>query len=168
MDSQCPGTTFPSCSPTTHTCVCRRPSSSNKLVNPGFDGSGTAAFTGWHNLTGTPIVDSEGCPGSNAVFLENMEDDPSQCIPLTPGDYFVGGKFKGGQSGNFIRVHFRDAANCLGNLIGSFDLFLSPQTDWTQVFSDMPAPAGTVSAEIGVWALNLNFDQLFLGTSNQF
>jgi len=76
----------------TNICVCRRPSAGNLLKNPGFDGS----MSGWTVYFATLAADSEGCSGSNSVYVDNSEADPEQCVPLTGGTaYYLGGKFKG-------------------------------------------------------------------------
>jgi len=154
-------------------CVlCRVPGAGNLLRNPGFDGIGTAAFTGWNNLTGVTghDPDADGCPTSSSVFIENMENDPNQCIPLGPGTYTWGGRFKDGQLGNFVRIHFftLDTVCTPGGPIvdpSTADLELSgPLTDWTPVTMQFSAPPGTTSVQIGVYGLNQSFDQLFINS----
>ena len=164
MDSHCLGTVMPSCNPSSRTCVCRRPSANNRLMNPGFDGS----FNGWSIYFATLVVDSEGCSNSKAVYSENAENDPSQCIPLTPGSYWFGGQFKGGQTGNFFRIRFHTQANCGGSAQDVFDFFLQGSADWSPIFQQFTVPAGTVSVNVSFFGLGQYLDQLYLSPFNQF
>jgi len=165
VDSQC-GLPTPSCSG--HACVCRKPSSTNKLKNPGFDGSTSTGFSSWTKTNVVLSTDAESCPGSNGVFVENSENDPFQCFALTPGDYFVGGRFKGPSTGSFVRVRFFSGGNCGGNSLGTADLSLSGTIDWTPNWQNFTAPATTMSAYVGVYGIQLSVDQLFVGTAAQF
>lgn len=165
IDNNCGAPTV-TCSPTSHTCVCRQPSSNNKLKNPGFDGS----FSSWTANNVVLDADRESCSGSNSVFVENEEDNPRQCFAVTPGSYIAGGWFKGPQTGSFVRFHFWPQANCTGTIINTtadfrFDTIT---TDWKQYWDTVTVPAGTVSASYGVYGIQLYADQLFFGTKAQF
>jgi len=115
-------------------------------------------------------VDAESCPGSNGVFVATTEDVPRQCIVLTPGNYFVGGKFKGtAGTGSFVRVKFWSMADCSGTTISDATLDLNNITgDWKQYWQSFAAPTGTVSASVGVYGIQLSIDQMSLGTVAQF
>jgi hypothetical protein len=163
-DTQCLGST-PSCHPTSHTCVCRRPSAGNRLVNPGFDGT----FTPWTVSTAFLAADSEACPDSNSVYVDNGENEPQECIALTPGTYFFGGRFRGGFLGNFFRIRFFTGANCTGTNDEVADVHLPGSfADWTSYWDSVTVPAGTVSASVYAFSVAQYFDQLYLNTANQF
>lgn len=163
-DQHCSAPT-PSCDPTSHTCVCRKPSSGNLLKNPGFDGS----LSGWTVYTATLAADSEGCSGSNSGYVDNDEADPEQCVPLTGGAaYYFGGKFKGGYAGNFFRLRFFTGANCAGTGDNTLDLDLVGSTDWAPLWMDLVAPSGTTSVRVGFYGMQQYFDQLYLNVANQF
>ena len=162
-DQHCSGA-IPSCDPSTHVCVCRRPSSGNLLRNPGFDGS----LNGWTVYTATLAADSEGCSGSNSVYVDNSETDPEQCVPLTAGTYYFGGKFKGGVAGNFFRLRFFTGDNCTGTGDNTLDLNLVGSTGWATLFMDVVAPSGTASVRVDFYGMQQYFDQLYLNTANQF
>jgi hypothetical protein len=135
------------------------------LNNPGFDGS----MAGWTVYYATLVADSEGCSGSNSVYVENDEADPEQCVPLTGGKgYYFGGKFKGGVAGSFFRLRFFTGPNCTGAGDSTLDLNLVGSTDWAPLFMDLVAPAGTTSVRVGFYGMQQYFDQLYLNTANQF
>jgi hypothetical protein len=169
IDSHCMIAATPSCDPATHTCVCRRPSATNKLTNPGFDGTSTTGFNGWTVYGSILTADIDACPGSNAVFISNGEEDPNQCFAITPGHYFVGGRFQQGNAGGFIRVHFYGSAGCTGTDNDVSDMLLptGAQT-WTTSFADLNVPANTASARLGVFGLNQYVDQLYVNMTNSF
>ncbi|HEX7506127.1 MAG TPA: hypothetical protein VF550_05105, partial [Polyangia bacterium] len=95
-DAHCPSTK-PSCDLTTHTCGCRKPSTGNRLTNPGFDDG----MSGWTNLgTVSLSTDADGCAASNSIYCDLGGDqrDPRQCISLASGTtYYFGGKFTSGR-----------------------------------------------------------------------
>lgn len=160
----------PSCHPNTHRCVCRIPSpktagnTGNLLKNPGFDRS----FDGWMNFAEVLAPDSEGCDGSNSVYVENGENDPQQCFTISAGSqYFVGGRYKGGL-GPFIRIHYFDGAGCTGNLFDSFNFELPTESDWTAASATFVPPPNTQSASLGYYGLRSYVDQLYVGSSNHF
>ena len=136
------------------------------MTNPGFDGS----LNGWTVYTATLAADSEGCPGSNSVYVDNDESDPEQCVPLTGGTaYYFGGKFKGGYAGNDFHLTFFTGANCSGGTdISTMELSLEGSTDWSPLWMDLVAPAGTKSVEVGFYGMQQYIDQLYLNTANQF
>jgi hypothetical protein len=83
------GTTCPfGCKPGTSMChQCRQKSSTNQLLNPGFNGNasdwqfgGGAAYQ--------PGTDSENCNGSGSVFMETLAHEVSQCRPATPNTFY--------------------------------------------------------------------------------
>jgi hypothetical protein len=170
-DTQCSGAT-PSCNPTSHTCVCRIPSAGNRLTNPGFDGG----LTGWTVYEATTSADSEACPASSSAYQVSNEEDPNQCFALTPGSYFLGGKFNNGSGSDFIRITFRSGANCqdsssvtIDPTKTTFDFHLpTPLNSWTSASTPFTAPANTVSAQVGVFGIQLYVDQLYVNTSNHF
>lgn len=164
QDNQCT-TNQPSCHPTSHTCVCRRPSSANKLTNPNFDGNmnGWTAFSAVLNTE-----DADICSQSNSVYTENGENDPYQCVQMSSGTHYLRGKFKGADTGNFIRVRFYAVDNC-GNdpNTSTWDMPLSGITGtWTLYSGSFVAPSGTKSARINIWGLGLYSDQMYVGTSS--
>ena len=163
-DQHCSGAT-PSCNPSSHACVCRRPSSGNLLKNPGFDGS----LNGWTAYSAILAADSEGCSGSNSVYVDNDEAAPQQCVALTgaPPHYF-GGRFKGGYAGNFFRLAFFTGANCTGTQLSTSDLRLVGSTDWAPLWTDVVVPSGATSVFVGFYGLQQYLDQLYLNTANQF
>jgi hypothetical protein len=171
VNTDCPAIR-PSCDTTTHSCRCRVPGAGNLLKNPNFDGFSGLTIPSWNNLTGSPGPDADGCPESTSVLIANMENDPNQCIPLGPGTYTMGGRFKGGQLGNFVRIHFFTLDNVCtpGGPIPdptTADLQLpAVQTDWTPVTVQFTAPPGTLSVQIGVYGLNQSVDQLFINSSS--
>jgi hypothetical protein len=144
--------------------VCRRPSAGNRLTNPGFDGS----FSGWTPFAAVLTADSEACPSSNSVYVDNSENDPQQCIALTPGGYYFGGRFNGGSAGNFFRVRFYTGASCTGGNSEVFDFFLTGYADWTASWQSFSAPPGTMSASVYFLGRQQYFDQLYLSTTNSF
>ncbi len=165
-DQQCSGIR-PSCDPSTHTCVCRRPSSGNLLRNPGFDGS----LNEWTAWTAILAADSEGCSGSNSVYVDNDEDAPQQCVTLTGGTaptYYFGGQFKGGYTGNFFRLRFFTGANCTGTSDNTLNLDLVGSPDWAPLSMYFVAPSGTASVRVGFYGMQQYFDQLYLNVANQF
>ena len=107
--------------------------------------------------------------GNCTVTVESCVDGVEQeCIPLTPGAYYFGGKFKGGSTGNFWRVRFFTGANCTGNNENVFDFFLTGYTDWQAAWQSFTVPAGTVSANVYFLGLGQYFDQMYINTVNQF
>ena len=167
IDSHCVAPT-PSCS--NHACVCRKPSAANKLLNPGFDGSSSTGFTSWTKTNVVLAADIEGCPGSNSVFIENSENDPYQCFALPAGNFTMGGMFKAPpQTGSFVRIRYFTGANCTGGNSNTDDLSLNnTTTNWSLFWNNYTAPAGTVSARIGIYGIQLYADQIFVSNSAQF
>jgi hypothetical protein len=166
MDQHCSGAT-PSCNPSSHACVCRRPSSANLLVNPGFDGS----FAGWQTTApfAVLVADSEGCAASNATYLENSGDDPYQCISIAAGtSYFVGARFRGGGVGNggFIRLGFYTAPGCIGTYIDAEYKLSNYETSntWTPLSGMVVAPAGAQSARVSLSGVQEYFDQVYVNS----
>ena len=49
-DQNCAGGSTPTCDPATHQCVCRRPSATNYVLDPGFD---SAPLAPWIPASGT-------------------------------------------------------------------------------------------------------------------
>jgi hypothetical protein len=169
IDSHCMNAATPSCDPATHTCVCRRPMATNKLTNPGFDGTSATGFAGWTVYGSILTADADACPDSNAVYVDNGEEDPNECFAITPGTYFVGGKFRGGSPGGFIRVHFYGSAGCTGTDNNTADLSIpTGSSTWLTGFTTISAPANTASARIGVFGLQQYVDQLYVNMTNSF
>jgi hypothetical protein len=76
-------------------CICRTPSASNKLGNPGFDGSlGSSWGTG-----GTySNSDADLCPGSGSAYFGNYSASIQQCVSWNPSvyaPYNFGFRYKG-------------------------------------------------------------------------
>lgn len=96
-DSYCSGVE-PSCDVPSHTCVCRRPSAGNVILNAGFDTN----LNGWLFDPGTGVSwksdDADGCAGSGSLYAT----DPnlyamSPCLKVTPGVfYYFGFRYKHG------------------------------------------------------------------------
>lgn len=165
MDQHCYGAT-PSCDLSTHTCVCRKPSSGNLLANPGFDGS----FSGWMSPEDL-VADSEGCPASNSLYSGfGDEESPSQCIPITPGNYYFGGRFRGDPNrGSFIVLRFWTGSTCYsGTELDAIDYYVPLSSDWSLQFTHITVPAGTKAMKIGISGLDFYADQLYLNVNNQF
>jgi len=169
VDSQC-GLPTPSCSG--HTCTCRKPSSTNKLQNPGFD----AGFASW-SAVGAVVslsADAEGCSASSAVYASDTENNPRQCVAgsVTPGaTYFVGGRFKGPPTGSFVRLHFFSGPNCSLSIVsGTAEtvLWLPGDADWTLHSAAFTTPPGAVSVDVAIYGIGLYVDQMFFGTNAQF
>ena len=171
-DQQCSGAT-PSCDISNHTCVCRRPSVGNLLANPGFDqySASDQKFPGWTTFVATAIDDAEGCPTSKAVHTDN-DQDPEQCVSLSPGTYHIGGLFKGDpNSGSFVRLHYYTLpCGSSGNTeVGSDTLYVPlSSTVWSAQSTAVNVPAGTTTVKFAVYGLDLNVDQLYLNAVNQY
>lgn len=164
-DQDCAGAT-PTCDTSAHTCVCRRKSAGNQLKNGGFDGS----LSSWTAYNAMLVADSEGCSGSKAIYVDNGEEDPNQCIQLTPGTYYIGGRFRKDDAttlGDFIRVNFSAAADC-SNPTSNYDFSLVFSTTWSRYWTTFSVPAGTMSARVGVFGIHLFADQIYVNASNQF
>lgn len=173
-DSHCSLPT-PSCDSSSHKCVCKKKSPGNLLQNPGFDGSQAPwVFDSFSKLNDN--VDADGCPGSTSGYSSSIDSDsPIQCISLSPGNYYAGGRFKGGGgSGSLMDVVFYDgspagSSNCTGNPINQYSLPLpTPANNWTPAGSSFQAPVGTRCARVGIAGDGVDFDQLYVNTSNQY
>jgi hypothetical protein len=188
LDSNCPGSTprcysggcvqctsdahctLPtvSCKPSTHTCVCRLPSSGNLLTNPGFDGS----LSGWTINSNPPSptlgADSDGCTGSNSLYAPNSENDPMQCVSLTAGTtYYMGGRFKGGDSNDLVRMRLCTGPSCTGTCDINYDVYMGASASWTIQHTSFVTPAGYVSGYVGIYALGDQYvDQLYVSKTS--
>ncbi|MBN2573531.1 MAG: hypothetical protein JXP73_03110 [Deltaproteobacteria bacterium] len=153
-----------SCRTTDHTCVCRLPNSKNVVNNGGFDGG----LSGWTISTAptapTLVADSEGCPGSNALYVPNSEQDPWQCVSLTPGaTYWLGGSFKGGDGNGFVRIRFCTGSGCTGSCDTTQDVGAGNPANWTIRYTNFVSPGGYVSGQVGLYGLgNQYMDQIFV------
>jgi hypothetical protein len=139
------------------------------LNNPGFDGS----MAGWTVYSAILAPDSEGCSGSNSVYVDNDEAAPQQCVTLTGGTtptYYFGGKFKGGYAGNDFHLNFFTGANCTGTEIADtmLTLYLVGSTDWAPAWMDLVVPSNAASVMVGFYGMQQYIDQLYLNTANQF
>lgn len=166
-DSHCSGTT-PSCRPLDHTCVCRLPSSTNLLVNPGFDGS----FNGWSSYADCMLtVDSEQCAESNAINVP-YNCQPRQCVRVSTGPYVVGGQFKNAGSGSpppyYFALRYYSDQNCSNE--ASFNPLASKKagSTWSTASWSANVPSGVNSVRVEVWGNGVLADQLFFGTSGTF
>jgi hypothetical protein len=140
------------------------------LTNPGFNGTSATGFTGWTVYGAILTADADACPDSNAVYIDNGEEDPNQCFSMPGGGtYYVGGRFRGGQAGGFVRVHLYGGAGCQGTDYGTNDLGIpTGASTWTTGFTTFGAPAGTMSARLGVFGLQQYVDQLYVNSANSF
>jgi hypothetical protein len=165
QDAHCSGST-PSCDLVTKSCTCRVPSPSNLLQNPGFEGS----FDGWNSQSVlTLATDSEDCSMSNSVSVKVTGGSTSfQCISLSPGNYYIGGRFKGG-SAVAVGLEFY-SGNCSSNLHASAYVHPSPPTSFWGVDSQLvTAPEGTESAYFSVYTeAVLYMDQLYISSVDNY
>jgi len=170
-DIQC-SSMRPSCDTSSHRCVCKKPSPENLLKNGGFDGSlanWTQAF-----VTRYDPLDSDGCAESGSVYSDGSgENDPVQCFPVTAGKtYYVGLRSRAGIAGGQIRFHFWGGINCTGSIINTavpID-FGTPSDNTTWVSYDgysFTPPAGTVSADLSIYAWNQWLDQIYVNPTTQ-
>ncbi len=124
-DQNCAGGSTPTCDPATHQCVCRRPSATNYVLDPGFD---SAPLAPW-NAYGSPDMvswnstDADGCPWSGSALVINTEGDPSQCFPIPGGGtYYFGIRLQmplyNGTS--YCDVAFTTGTDCYGGAAGTW------------------------------------------------
>lgn len=165
-DEQCSGST-PSCRALDHTCVCRLPSSTNLLVNPGFDGS----FVGWKNTAACILkTDSEACSESKAASVPSS-CQPEQCIRVSTGSYVVGGRFKKDVNAGpdyYFQVGYFTDQSCTDLVDWQTLPGGTPTANWTTHTSNVNVPPGINSVKVKVWCLDFLMDQVFFGTSGQF
>ena len=170
--AQCSGVT-PSCDPSTHTCVCKRPTAGNLLKNPGFDGS-LANWTPNPTAVYDGNYDADGCPGSGSVYVNNGENDPYQCFPVTAGTlYYLGLRSRAGVSGGFVRIHMYAGVNCTGSVVTTYDgLRFNTPSDNTTWFSydayGFTPPTGVLSADIAFYSMNQWLDQIYVNTQGAY
>lgn len=166
------------CTPNGTTCCqSKRPSSSNKLTNPGFDGG----VDGWSASAYKPgpNFDSDGCPGSGSADVTSLSADLDQCVNVTSGSYALTYRFKGfdtmTNSGycyvNFYSIACPNAISDFDYLLGNPIEVLAPSTGgWVQApRSPLTAvPAGTQSAHIFCVPMQGfgYYDQIYFGTSS--
>lgn len=145
---------------------CRVPSSGNLLQNPGFDG----AFDEWNSQSVLTLsADSESCAASNSVSVKATGSSTAfQCIPLTPGQYYLGGRFKGG-SAVAVSLAFY-SGNCGRNLHESEFLRPTPPTNsWEADSALVTVPSGADSAYFSVYTEQILYmDQLYVNGVNSF
>lgn len=164
-DAQCSGST-PSCRPLDHTCTCRLPSDENLLVNPGFDGS----FVGWTTTDCTLTTDSESCSGSKAAIVTSG-CQPSQCVPVSNGTYFVGAKFKQDTNpgaAHYFQLVFYSDDDCTDDVGADGSPEGAATTSWTILKDTINVPSGVHSAMVQIWCNQAQVDQVYFGTSDQF
>ena len=175
-DQNCTGST-PSCDPSTHQCVCRRPSATNFVHNPGFDSSSLLAS--WSQINDPGDVtwsdeDSEGCLGSGSAAGDNTEGDPSQCVQVPGGGtYYFGVKFKMPIYANtsYCEVSFLTTTDCSG-ITSTGYARIGPTSGtwagpgWAPFSAAVPAAAGTQSAFIQCAILTTKLDQFYLNKND--
>lgn len=171
-DAQCTSVRR-SCDPSTHQCVCMKPSSGNLLKNPGFDGSLANWTAGIYSSYST--IDSDGCPESGSVYINGSSDsDPYQCIPdVKPGkQYYVGLRSRGGNPGGMIRIYYFTGAGCTGTQTSTDDPFHFPtppdNTTWVSLSGGFTPPSDTASARFAVWAWDQWLDQMYVNPDGQW
>lgn len=166
QDAHCSGSA-PTCDLSSNTCTCRAPSASNLLQNPGLDGS----YDGWNSQGVLTLSDddSESCSDSNSVRVTVTGGSTAfQCVPITPGQYYLGGRFKGG-SGVAVFLTFY-SGNCGSNSLGAVYLRPTPPTDsWEADSISITVPSGVNSAYFSVYTETaLYMDQLYVSSVNGF
>jgi hypothetical protein len=156
----------------TSCALCRQKHSSNRLVNPGFDGG----LTSWNGgtLANYSSSDADDCASSGSFALDYLQE-MSQCVSdVTPGTrYYLAFRFKGWDDSDThaanCLVNFKSGADCEGARLSTVDASATSNGAWvTAVANSAAAPAGTVSMMFSCsGSLGHGFyDQLYLGTSS--
>jgi hypothetical protein len=141
-------------------CACPLPAGNNLVTNGGID-KNVAGFTSVDptNLQlSYSSFDSLSCASSGSMLVENTNPQGENtaflvCVPITAGQAYSAGANVYVASGQprgqiFVSLNWFTSANCTGTLttaqLGEAD---SPTNTWNAVrFSDLVAPAGTLSA----------------------
>jgi hypothetical protein len=120
----------------------------------------------------TLAADSEGCPGSNSVFVSGSGTALEQCVPVDDfRTYGFGGRFKGSAPPCAIWFYFFDGPNCTGNVVSFPDgwdhwaLDLPATSQWLPSSGSFHPPTGARSAQIASQLMSTYVDQLWV-TSN--
>jgi hypothetical protein len=164
-----------------HTCACRPKSTTNLLVNPGFD-SASVLTSSWNPSGGASFAtdDADGCPGSGSV--QTLVTMPafdfghfSQCVRITPPTtYSFGFKYKAPANafGNCMLETFTDTA-CASGTVNHLVVIQTPQNapaaDWTSIPSTPFQPVNGEQSLLVICQTNtapaMFFDQLYLNTA---
>jgi hypothetical protein len=169
LDSDCALTSRKTCDFGSHACVCRRPSTNNLLVNPGFDTN----LSGWGGIlpTGEPnwqSDDADGCPESGSVHgantQENTDNAPIQCVSVTAGTtYHFGAKFKAATNNQSLSLQYYSDANCQTYVPGGpFVRISTTPTNWSPLDTSAVPPVGINSVAIHCSIYDGAMDQIYL------
>jgi hypothetical protein len=163
--SDCPAG-FSACS--NNACVCRRPSNTNLLPNPGMDGSGQP----WTPVSQYSSEDADGCADSGSIPVLDYPQGFGHCLAATAGaTYYLSFRFKAADGGTgYCSVQFYSQPNCdIDASENSFEASVSSNGTWKQaVTTSAQASSNAVSMNVGcISALGFGYyDQLYLGRSN--
>jgi len=165
------------CTPNgTSCCQSKRPSSANKLTNPGFDGT----LDGWSasGYMPGPNFDSDGCPGSGSGDVSSLTAQLDQCVNVTSGSFTLTYRFKGYDSSsntgicyvNYYSIPCPNAISDFDFAIGNVEVHAPSSGNWVQAQTPPLAalPAGTKSAHVYcVPMLGFGYyDQIYFGNSS--
>jgi len=178
-DQHCSGSR-PSCDSATRQCVCRRPSATNYVLDPGFD---SAPLAPWNTYTSPEMVswssdDADGCPWSGSALVINTEGDPSQCFPIPGGGtYYFGIRLQmplyNGTS--YCDVAFTTGTDCYGGGgTWSGQGRIGPTTGtwdgpgWASFSTTVVAAPGSQRGFIQCSLMQTKLDQVYVNTTNSF
>jgi len=175
IDSHCSGST-PSCNTTTHTCVCRVPSSGNVVKNPGF--SKVLGLSQWHQ-NGIAVSysndDADGCADSGSAYsASDNQSDWWQCVTVLGSTrYYAGAKFKLDATSNSCGCDgvFNTDQNCTQplNYGESTSLFYASQASgWQSDTSSFTTDISARSIYITCMMTGCKMDQVYINTTSSY
>ena len=171
-NSDCTVHNYYACS-NNNTCVCRSKSTSNLLVNPGFD-TDLSGWSGYATAKTWSSLDAEACPGSGSLATVNGEDQIQQCVPVSAGtSYNVGFQYKQSVAGSFTcYITFFAGPTCLSDDEISSLPYISPTStgsNWQPYSSVVTAPAGAAGLQILCGSAGVsNLDEFYVNPSGGF
>ena len=174
-NTDCPSTK-PTCDQASHSCVCRRPSASNLLVNPGFDtgiGSWERRPSGGH-LAVWNSADADGCPDSGSAYAgdSGISPDPTQCVQVTGATYYyLGGKLRANSmpqvslsACGLLQFSDTDCVTYAGGASPGFNTGGAVGT-WVGGADAFTTEVSTKSVLIDCFLIDTNVDQLYINAS---
>lgn len=152
---------------------CRQKSSSNLLLNPGFD-ENAASWTIDGGAAWQPLTDAENCSASGSILLDNIVHEIEQCRPAN-GDtlYYFGYLFKGAGSSpsTYCGWAFYAETGCSGSADPESQQTIAADgntTSWMEISTTLRSPADARS--VGVWCVGFGgfgyYDQFYLSATN--